>query len=88
MHWTIVFDDGFGIAWLKRFGKRLVPIEKIRSLLFRNVFARLPRAPSDSGWLSGKALFAFSVVRTGTWASSANCRSSSVASAYSTPSPA
>ena len=81
VHWMIVFLSGLGTAWLNRLGNRLEPIEKSRSHLFRKWSASEPRTPTDSGWFSGNAPFALSVVSTGTCASSANFRSSLVASA-------
>ena len=76
MHCTIVFFSASGIEWLNRFGNRLDPIEKTMSALRRKCSASEPRTPTDSGWFSGNAPLAFSVVSTGTCAISANFSSS------------
>ena len=74
------------------FRTRPLPTASTRSALTRKVAASrvivLAEAPTESGWFSGKALLATIEVVTGAWSSSASSRSSSVASAQSTPWPA
>ena len=71
---------------------KLVPIPRMRSARAKKSSTAAGRVraavPSDSGWSSGNALLPLSVVATGVFVSSASCRSSEHAFAYSTPWPA
>src|SRR5258708_13976019 len=55
VHCTMVFLSASGMAWLKRLGKRLAPIEKSRSHFLRNRSASEPRTPTESGGVSAHA---------------------------------
>ena len=84
----IVLLAASGIPWVNRPGERLDPTASITSLLCRNSAGLSPLTPTNSGWFSGKAPFAFSVVITGAFNDSANAFNSAEAPAYITPSPA
>ena len=76
MHWMIVLLGALGIPWVNRPGDRLLPTVRITSLLFRYAMGCSPRTPTNSGWFSGNAPLAFSVVITGAFSNSASATSS------------
>ncbi len=72
----IFFADALEIPWLKSEGERPQPMARTRLDLLMKYSAGSPRTQMNRGWSSGKQLFAFKVVRTGAFASSAKLRSS------------
>ena len=76
MHWMMVLFAASGMPWVKRPGDRLDPTARITSLFSRNSAGESPLTPTNSGWFSGNAPLAFSVVMTGAFRASANSFSS------------